>query len=716
MSETALRRGYENQNPMTNAQDEYGSAMKDVSLDPMVLGQDLLDIQAQRALQASYLDNSKPSPKKAFIPPEYAVFINPSQREKLNEFLQNLSDNVPYKILLKNKVPILNKAPAKVPEIIYKLANYEIPTCHAIWYIKVSSYFTLNQLQQSQNEPHPGSLTLDALKNKKKAPIPADGANEWTSIINSSVNEISAKLLDQRTPEKSLLDGGKLGFDLKNGQNYQDFIPSSHHEAYDPSIQPTIIGKEYYRMYWDYIVELAIAMYGDKLLDRDALFQNLVTRFDLSYDEKNNFDGVKLFLPFILGLIEGITKSHFMSRKLAWCSSRYLSLLYSEDLAAKNPYLNQDPLVVGLSSIIQSITLACPSALVWYPEYRGIAARSLAPHMIYGGGSPLDICPLPPSKLPYQALNFEPEHYTSSNSVEQVVREKIAENERLIIKRSEAVEGHWSCDKWKSDPLITETLNRVLKFLNFMDFEAMKTTSLQSGAVFTDFKNAYKCPPNKTTLIVDELYFKIFDESSLKKDESPFKSLAVQDAIVSSLCQWAITTERKGMWRPTLVAKIIERRLDYLEADENIDSNSSQIQSHFQVSILKFLDQAPILTDPKNLEELIQFQHLMLLMGELIRHEVFNYSSYLNYMLCNEDFMNFSLVCDIQPFGESKPFQTDLNMMNDDETKTVDSPSNDEYIWGYNKPRHVQYVTHMPLFWSSSFEWLDDLGQNKNGK
>ena len=385
--------------------------------------------------------------------------------------------------------------------------------------------------------------------------------------------------------------------------------------------------------------------------------------------------------------------------------------------------------------------------------------------IIYGGGSPLDVLPVAPSCLPLKALIFEPE--SSGLDQEQIIRDQLAESEQSIIQRSNAVEQHWSCDRWRADPVIVETLGKLVHFLNYVDYECHKSTPIQAGAVFRNYQDAYKSHPDETACIVDQLYETVFENKSSPKNQNPEsenssscetemnqRGLAVQDATIGALCQWAITTERRGTWRCTLIAKLLERRLEVLSNAGSENNNNTDIpetseignpsvnppvntsrnninlqyttQLSFQTSILKFLEQAPMLTDTEDLEEIVKFQQLMQLMGELIRHDVFNYNNYLNFMICRTEVQKYKLRTDDKNNGDlnehnargladAKTSCYNQVLGSDESVSGVyDVPKDNEFLWGYGQPRHIQYIFHMPLCSSTAFEWMDFEKNEKN--
>lgn len=135
---------------------------------------------------------------------------------------------------------------------------------------------------------------------------------------------------------------------------------------------------------------------------------------------------------------------------------------------ALNDYLNcphHRDLVIQLSSILQVITIECPTALVWsgIPENRASSSSLFI-------GSPLDHIPIPPSVLPM------PTRCTMSNNEIRVQLKKI---EEIIKARSRHAELKWCTDKWQSLHGGTSCA-RTLSTLEALDshcFDRMDTTN-----------------------------------------------------------------------------------------------------------------------------------------------------------------------------------------------------------------------------------------------
>lgn len=111
-----------------------------------------------------------------------------------------------------------------------------------------------------------------------------------------------------------------------------------------------------------------------------------------------------------------------------------------------------------LSSIIQTITLECPTALIWCSAGAGTIWH----------GSPLDLLPVSPSFLP-MPTRFDSEYY----------RKQVKQAENNIRERSKRAEGRWCTDKWQnsSTGVITAKVLTVLDALDRHRFDKMDSTN-----------------------------------------------------------------------------------------------------------------------------------------------------------------------------------------------------------------------------------------------
>lgn len=221
---------------------------------------------------------------------------------------------------------------------------------------------------------------------------------------------------------------------------------------------------------------------------------------------------LKLYLPTTLQYVTDFTQSERLCRKLAYLVAKKLAQLLNNMVEFQNanqnnqeghknfpndtsntmevdgkeksksehrydqnlsPYENalaelcgcpqhRDTLI-QLSTILQVITLECPTSLVWCG-----AGESRTSSSVYYG-SPLDYIPLPPSSLTMS--NNAPE-----SSAE--FRKKLLFAEENIKIRSRHAEAKWCTDKWQSQA--GNSTVKVLQILDSLDshlFDKMDTNN-----------------------------------------------------------------------------------------------------------------------------------------------------------------------------------------------------------------------------------------------
>ena len=81
--------------------------------------------------------------------------------------------------------------------------------------------------------------------------------------------------------------------------------------------------------------------------------------------------------------------------------------------------------------------------------------------------------------------------------------------------------------------------------------------------------------------------------NSLTTGNTKFATNRNEDAIVRTLCEWAVSAQRSGEHRALVVARLIEKRqTDVAPLDDDKDGG---LANPFQDLLLKFLDtQAPV--------------------------------------------------------------------------------------------------------------------------
>ena len=93
--------------------------------------------------------------------------------------------------------------------------------------------------------------------------------------------------------------------------------------------------------------------------------------------------------------------------------------------------------MLQLTSIIQTVTLECPTSLVWCSAGVGTVWH----------GSPLDLLPMVPSALPMPAR-------CDMNTY----RKQLQFTEHSIRERSKRAEGRWCTEKWQASSAGTLSL------------------------------------------------------------------------------------------------------------------------------------------------------------------------------------------------------------------------------------------------------------------
>uniref|UniRef100_A0A493T671 Mediator complex subunit 12L n=1 Tax=Anas platyrhynchos platyrhynchos TaxID=8840 RepID=A0A493T671_ANAPP len=445
------------------------------------------------------------------------------------------------------------------------------------------------------------------------------------------------------------------------------------------------------------------------------------------YNEKLSF--------YMFQYSEEFVQSAYLSRRLAYFCARRLSLLLSDGptlVAAHSPHMiigpsnpplaapsptapgpavspvqlacsdflscpQHRPLVYGLSCMLQTVTLCCPSALVW--NYSTNENKNINP------GSPLDLLQVAPSSLPMPGGN---------SSFNQQVRAKIYEVEQQIKQRGRAVEVRWSFDKCQ-ESTAGVTISRVLHTLEVLDRHCFDRS---------DSSNS-----------METLYHKIFWANQNKDNQEVAPN---DEAVVTLLCEWAVSCKRSGKHRAMAVAKLLEKRQAEIEAercgesevlDEKESLSSASLTGSslpvFQNVLLRFLDtQAPSLSDPNSDHEKTEFVNLVLLFSEFTRHDVFSHDAYMCTLISRGDLSITATARSRSPNGETvdEHYSKDHDMkmeifspmpgescenMNSSLDRRISVTSEKsvkrerlrELIFpsNYDLLRHLQYATHFPI-------------------
>uniref|UniRef100_A0A8C5S4Z7 Mediator complex subunit 12 n=1 Tax=Laticauda laticaudata TaxID=8630 RepID=A0A8C5S4Z7_LATLA len=648
-----VKQGFNNQPAVSG--DEHGSA-KNVNFNPAKISSNFSSIIAEKLRCNTLPDTGRRKPqvnqKDNFWP------VTARSQSAINNWFNDLAGTKPLTHLAK-KVPIFSKK----EEIFSYLAKYAVPVMRAAWLIKMTcAYYA----------------AITETKVKKRHVI--DPFSEWTQIITKFLWEQLQKIADFHRQLLAQACGS----------------PSS--------IMPQEV--EHSVKQWDYNEKLAMFMFQDGMLDRHEFLTWVLECFEKIRPGEDEL--LKLLLPLLLQYSSEFVQSAYLSRRLAYFCTRRLAILLdtsgghsahhlpsqaaptlpstpTPQPAAGNssasPFSDlllcpqHRPVVFGLSCILQSIVLCCPSALVWHYSLTDSRIKT---------GSPLDHLPIAPSNLPMPGVNA---------SFIQQVRARLRETEQQIKERGQAVEVRWSFDKCQ-EATAGFTISRVLHTLEVLDSHSFERS---------DFSNS-----------LDSLYNRIFGGGPSKDSHEISPD---DDAVVALLCEWAVSHKRSGRHRAMVVAKLLEKRQSEIEAERcgdsevvdekgSISSGSLSAASApvFQEVLMQFLDsQAPMLTDPSSEDERSEFFNLVLLFCELIRHDVFSPNMYMCTLISRGDLAIDHGPRPTSPFDDAteEPHERKEREGTSPSPEKVD-PEKDRGVDGtlaalYDQPRHIQYCTHFPI-------------------
>ncbi|XP_058826167.1 mediator of RNA polymerase II transcription subunit 12 isoform X2 [Topomyia yanbarensis] len=627
------------------------------------------------------------NPKDNFWP------VTARNKATLDTWFKDLAGTKPLSSLAK-KAPSFNKK----EEIFAMLCENQVTMQRAAWFIKLSSAYTVAVSEakiKKRQMPDPATEWTGTLIKFMKDLIPkllehyhqGPSSDKSSSNVgpaggmtpNSSLNANPVTIPPPlSSPAGSLHSpaSSSLGGSVSQGQN---LAPPSPQEEQKLALKQ-----------WNYCTQLCKYMYEEGLLDRAEFLNWVLDLLDKMKSSPSSDDGIlRIYLPLAMQYLSDIVQSERFSRRLAYAACKKLAHLIntmadSHNLSLVNHELNSskqdsverkekptdksskdadqkpDPtpvhvnpfdtifseymncshhhdLVLQLSSIIQVITLECPTALVWCGVGETRSSSVLA-------GSPLDHLPVAPSALPM------PSRCTKSN---EEVRKRLSKVEESIKLRSRHAESRWCVDKWQ-----TVTGNASLKILAVLD--------ALDGHCFDrmDSNNS-----------LDTLYQKIFPPLQLQK-EAPTANgtnggpeakdasnkhpeyFAEQDAsIVNILCEWTVSWQRWGEHRAMAVAWLLDKRQNEVfttyenESANNGNSNDDKDSvisgggpggglPIFQSILMKFLDEdAPILEEHSTQQNRSQFTNLVHLFSELIRHDVFSHDAYMCTLISRGDLL-----------------------------------------------------------------------------
>ncbi|XP_071898705.1 mediator of RNA polymerase II transcription subunit 12-like protein isoform X16 [Anas platyrhynchos] len=602
-----VKQGFSNQPAFSG--DEHGSA-RNIVINASKIGAYFSSILAEKLKLNTFQDTGKKKPQ--INAKDNYWLVTARSQSAIHNWFTDLAGSKPLTILAK-KVPILSKK----EDVFAYLAKYSVPLLRAAWLIKMTcAYYA----------------AISEAKIKKRQAT--DPNIEWTQIITRYLREQLAKVAEFYHVTTSQGNGSVV-------------MPQEMEQALKQ---------------WEYNEKLSFYMFQEGMLERHEYLTWILDV--LEKIRPTDDDLLKLLLPLMLQYSEEFVQSAYLSRRLAYFCARRLSLLLSDGptlVAAHSPHMiigpsnpplaapsptapgpavspvqlacsdflscpQHRPLVYGLSCMLQTVTLCCPSALVW--NYSTNENKNINP------GSPLDLLQVAPSSLPMPGGN---------SSFNQQVRAKIYEVEQQIKQRGRAVEVRWSFDKCQ-ESTAGVTISRVLHTLEVLDRHCFDRS---------DSSNS-----------METLYHKIFWANQNKDNQEVAPN---DEAVVTLLCEWAVSCKRSGKHRAMAVAKLLEKRQAEIEAercgesevlDEKESLSSASLTGSslpvFQNVLLRFLDtQAPSLSDPNSDHEKTEFVNLVLLFSEFTRHDVFSHDAYMCTLISRGDLSITATARSRSPNGET---------------------------------------------------------------
>ncbi|XP_076043982.1 mediator complex subunit kohtalo isoform X2 [Oratosquilla oratoria] len=676
--------------------------------------------------------------------------VTPRSKSALEAWFKDLAGSKPLTSLVK-KVPIFSKK----EDMFLTLWDYSVPMLRATWFIKMTSAY------------HESKVAESKIKKRQQPDI----AQEWTQTITRLLREQFNKISElytgtatssstpssatpsgttQLTGSSSTSTSGSTSSSLptttpppQSSPHSQGISGSSSGIMGPNSTQsPTHPPVAQVLKMWNYCLQLAHFMYQDGLLDRQEFLEWVLDLFIRCRAMDDNM--VRVVLPLLLQYLDEFVQSEYLSRKLAYYSALKLSQLCADSGTtsprSQSPVLNNTsnglsgnttnttaptinplattfqellachqhrPIVLALSCFIQALTLDCPTALVW----NNVGGSKTSSWLT---GSPLDLLPCSPSVLPMPP-----------RCNNQQLRAQLRVMEEHIKQRSRAAENRWSQDKFSQSPATApnsatagSTINCLLAALDALDRHCFDRV---------DSNNS-----------LDSLYAKIFSTNKEGgSDSSTLLHIPLQntnnseEAIVRTMCEWAVSVQRSGDHRALVVARLLEKRQNDLTStesdipDEKDSVASNQMVSSgapvFQNLLLKFLDaQAPVLDENSLMSKRQEFGNLVLLFSELIRQDVFSHDAYMCTLISRGDLssgapaLRGELSMTEKKEDGADSFEADLNKIIQNITKVADAPDSpkDDVMntsleeqqarergneGRHRPPRHLVYTQHFPL-------------------
>jgi len=691
-----VKQGFSNS---TLIQDEYGSA-RNSNITANKFGSYFSALLSKKQELNTLQDTTR---KKQQINTKDNIWLVTSKsKNAVEQWFKDLSSNTKTLSQLSRKVPIFNKK----EEIFISLYEYQVPMFKAEWFLKMSCAYQI-ALSESNNKskkrqlPDPSQEWTNALCRFLREQyqklceyyhglIPASGSSA-TAVNTSVTSDMVPKQWQYYTQlARHLFEGGLLDrhdflwwlLDLLEKIKSADdtvigIVVPLLLQYVEEFTQSELLSRKLAFHCAKKLSQLAADFNGGQALDatndtnndssvningKNTNNANTNANTGNSANNTNTANGVNSTTNTGNNPNSSTANTTTNGTVASNQSSSAALIACFSDLVNCSHHRN---VILGLSVIVQIITLDCPTSLIWLNVGDSKAAATLQ-------GSPLDFLPCEPSNLPMP-----------SRPHNQYLRNELRQAEEQIRQRSKMSEMHWSCDRWQQTA--GTIVNKLLNVLDSLDrhcFDKVDSTnSIDTlyAKIFTSF--------NGITNTVNSSNDKNFSNNNANTSASEpigrnlADVLAEDEPIVRLLCEWAVTTKRTGEHRALVVAKLLEKRQTELtvekesevneENDNEINNNnnnnstpaanttspttnatngtkcSSEVNLTspiFQNLLLSFLDnQAPVYEDRiglNNAENKQAFSNLILLFGELIRCDVFSHDSYMCTLISRGQFSN----------------------------------------------------------------------------
>ncbi|CAH8841717.1 unnamed protein product [Trichobilharzia szidati] len=438
---------------------------------------------------------------------------------------------------------------------------------------------------------------------------------------------------------------------------------------------------------WDYLFSLLIGMYDADIADHWEVIIWLIKLVENVHEQirghvspqsaglsplNNSSHSVKCVSDFPLKFIlhylvkfgRRFTESELLIRRLLyWCCTTFADVVLTctgseftpsastlQGILNEYKELNTCPLhrhiSLSLSSLITFIILSCPSAAVWNP-------LPFNTEHAYFKGSPLD-------HIPHSLIALPLPRGEESISV----RKCLSEVEENIIRRSQLAESGWLIEPSSANN--GENVERLVRLLEILDRHEYHLVR----------------EPNP----IESLYNRIFNDDAIHEDTA---------TVVTTLCEWAVSPYRIGIYRSIIVACLLEQFKNTFigsaimatttttttgivttapttnnngntlvqstatttaptvnsninpnttstnTANNNTNANSNNMASEayqsLQETLIKFLDnctaQLPSFNGEQSLIENDLMRNLVCLFSELIDREVFDHDNYVRHFI-----------------------------------------------------------------------------------